>query len=201
MKPGRVVVFSAVLAVSASAAPMWIWDLDIALSDLFFFYFGQIQGLQQLRVWSPNTGASSVVSLVFMGLALFPDSQIRTTHQGLITPNPSAVNDPRGGSNILIPRQWCNYSAFIKVSSNTISKQQYMIDQKCFLLLDALLTYYFIYFVKRFHKYNMEVCTPWGHTVKRGKICSDNLAQARPFIFIVPLIVIEFFSEVNPSWN
>lgn len=27
----------------------------------------------------------------------------------------------------------------------------------------------------------------------------NNLAQARPFISIVPLIVIEFFSEVNPS--
>lgn len=28
---------------------------------------------------------------------------------------------------------------------------------------------------------------------------SDNLAQAGPFIFIVLLIVIECFSEVNPS--
>lgn len=39
-----------------------------------------------------------------MGLDLFPDSPIRTTHQGLITPNLSVVNDPWGGSSVLIAK-------------------------------------------------------------------------------------------------
>lgn len=69
------------------------------------YIFGPVEGLQHVWVWSPYMGASSVVCGVFMGLVLFPDSQIRTTHQGLIAPNPSAVNDPWGGSSILIVQQ------------------------------------------------------------------------------------------------
>lgn len=42
---------------------------------------------------------------------------------------------------------------------------------------------------------------PPALAVKRGKKMSgsDNLDLERPFIFIVPLIVIEFFPEVNLS--
>ena len=57
---------------------------------------------------------------VFMGLALFPDSEIRTTHRGLITPNPTELMILGGGLCILTVERWCNYSAFIKVSINII---------------------------------------------------------------------------------
>lgn len=65
---------------------------------------------------------------------------------------------------------------------------------KCFLLPDALLTHHF--------GCNVEGGVPLsGHAGKRGKKMSgsDNLDLERLFIFIVPLIVIEFFPEVNPS--
>lgn len=95
IKPGWVVVFS------ASAAPVSAATVAPFTSCIS----GTFEGLQQLRVWSLYTGASSVVSGVFIGLALFPDSQITTTQRGLIAPNPSAVNEPLQGSNILITQQ------------------------------------------------------------------------------------------------
>lgn len=94
MKPAWAVVFS------ASAAPV-----NAVRVDPISLCFGHIQGLQQFRVRSLYTGASSVERGVFMGLALLPDSQIRTTQHGLITANPSAVNDPLRGSGVLITQQ------------------------------------------------------------------------------------------------
>lgn len=58
-------------------------------NQTFPIFQGHVGSLQQLRVWFLYTGASSVVRGVFIGLALFPDSQIRTTQQGLIAADPS----------------------------------------------------------------------------------------------------------------
>lgn len=105
------------------------------------FYLGMhIQGLQRLWVWSPYTRASSAVSGVFMGLVLFPASPIRTTQQVLISTNLSEANDPRGGSYIHMAKQWSNYSAFIKVSRNTIAEKSINSN-----IVFPLLTQRFIY--------------------------------------------------------
>lgn len=76
IKPRWAVVFS------PSAAPIRAVrnkDLDEALSPSFSYISGKLKVYNNLG-WGLQHGGFPVVSGVFIGLDLFPDFQIRTTH-------------------------------------------------------------------------------------------------------------------------